>query len=127
MIKKIPSNGGSGGDGTQAKLAVPIRLGDEVVGVVDIRVPEGHEWDADEIDIVQAVAERLSLALESTTLLQATQRRAEFERLTSDISGKIGSTTQFDSILRTAAEELSKVLGGPDVLVQIKPTTQEKP
>jgi len=107
--------------GKTATLAVPIRLRDEVIGVMDVHVPDEHEWDPDEVDIVEAVAERLSLAIESSLLLQATQRRAEIERLTADISSKISSTTQFDSILRTAAEELSRVLGGSEVLVQIQP------
>lgn len=107
--------------GKTATLSVPIRLRDDVIGVMDIRVPEEHEWDPDEVDIVEAVADRLSLAIESSLLLRTTQRRAEIERLTADISGKISSTTQFDSILRTAAEELSRVLGGSEVLVQIQP------
>lgn len=111
--------------GEKANLAVPVRVGGNIVGVIDIRLPEEHEWDPDEIDIVEAVADRLSLALESATLLQVTQRRAEIERLTADISGKISSTTQVDSILRTAAEELSRVLGGSEVLVQIQPEAME--
>lgn len=107
-------------NGENANLAVPIRLAGSIVGVVNIQLPDDHEWDADEIDIAESVADRLSLALESATLLEATQKRAEIERLTADITGKIGSTTQFDSILRTAAEELSRVLGGSDVVVQIQ-------
>lgn len=106
-------------NGQKATLAIPIRLHDEVIGVMDIQVPYTHEWETDEVDIAQAVAERLSLALESSLLLKSTQRRAEIERITADISGKIGATTQFDSILRTAAEELSRVLGGSEVLVQL--------
>jgi GAF domain-containing protein len=106
-------------DGEMATLAIPIRLRDRVIGVMDIQVPQTHQWDIDEIDIAQAVAERLSLALESSLLLKSTQRRAEIERITAEISGKIGATAQFDSILRTAAEELSRVLGGSDVLVQL--------
>ena len=106
--------------GEKATLAIPIRLHDRVIGVMDIQVPYTHEWETDEVDIAQAVAERLSLAIESSLLLKSTQRRAEIERITADISGRIGSTTQFDSILRTAAEELSRVLGGSDVLVQIQ-------
>jgi GAF domain-containing protein len=106
--------------GKNASLAIPIRLRDEVIGVMDIRTQAEHEWDADEIDIAEAVADRLSLALETSLLLRSTQRRAEIERITADISGKIGATTQFDSILRTAAEELSRVLGGSEVLVQIQ-------
>jgi signal transduction protein with GAF and PtsI domain len=106
-------------NGEKAALAIPIRLHDQVIGVMDIQVPYTHEWEIDEVDIAEAVAERLSLALESSLLLKSTQRRAEIERITADISTKIGATAQFDSILRTAAEELSRVLGGSEVLVQL--------
>ncbi|MDQ3006867.1 MAG: GAF domain-containing protein [Chloroflexota bacterium] len=106
--------------GKTPSLTIPIRLRDEAIGVIDIHIAEEHEWDADEVDIAQAVAERLSLALETSLLLQTTQRRAQMERATSEISSKISASTQFDTILRTAAEELSRVLGGSEVLVQIQ-------
>ena len=112
--------------GKTATLAIPIRLRDEVVGVIDIQAPDEHDWDPDEVDIAEAVAERLSLAIETSLLLQTTRRRAEIESLTADISDKISSTTQFDTILRTAAEELSRVLGGSEVLVQIQAESLEK-
>ena len=110
-------------NGRNAILAIPIRLRDEVIGVVDVRTKTDHEWDDDEVDIAEAVADRLSLALEASLLLKSTQRRAEIERITADISGKIGATTQFDSIMRTAAEEISRVLGGSEVVVQIRSET----
>ncbi|HXQ33377.1 MAG TPA: GAF domain-containing protein [Anaerolineales bacterium] len=112
--------------GKTATLAIPIRLRDEVIGVIDIHTTEEHIWDPDEVDITRAVAERLSLALETSLLLQTTQRRAQIERATSEISGKISSSTQFDSILRTAAEELSRILGGSEVLVQIQTEALEE-
>lgn len=107
-------------NGKNPVLAVPIHLRDEVVGIMDIHMPGEHEWDPDEIDIAKAVADRLSLAIETSLLIERTQRRAEIERITSDISGKISSTTQFEAILRTAAEELSRVLGGSEVTVQLQ-------
>jgi GAF domain-containing protein len=111
--------------GKTPALAIPIRLRDQVIGVIDIHIAEEHNWDPDEVDIAQAVAERLSLALETSLLLQTTQRRAQIERATSEISGRISASTQFDSILRTAAEELSRVLGGSEVLVQIQPNSAD--
>jgi GAF domain-containing protein len=107
--------------GKTPALAIPIRLRDRVIGVMDIHAAHGHEWDEDEIDIAEAIADRLSLAIETSLLLKTTQKRAELERITAEISGKIGASTQFDAILRTAAEELSQILGGSDVLVQIQP------
>jgi len=107
--------------GENATLAIPIRLRNEVIGIMNIQVQNAaHDWDPDEVDVAEAVAERLSLALEASLLLKSTQRRAEIERITADISSKLGATTQFDAILRTAAEELSRVLGGSDVLVQVQ-------
>jgi GAF domain-containing protein len=101
-------------------LAIPIHLRGEVVGVLDIRVPTGHDWDPDEVDIVRAVADRLSLALESATLLRTTQRRAEIERLTADISGKIGASVNMRNVLQTAVEELGRVLPGSEVVIQFQ-------
>jgi GAF domain-containing protein len=97
-----------------------------VVGVLDIHVPAGHEWDPDEIDIVKAVADRLSLALESATLLRSTQRRAEIERLTADISGKISSSINLRSVLETAVEELGQVLPGSEVVIQFQTDESRK-
>ena len=121
ISREIVSEGGK-----TPTLAIPIRLRDEVIGVIDIHIAEEHHWDPDEVDIAQAVAERLSLALETSLLLQTTQRRAQIERATSEISSKISASTQFDSILRTAAEELSRILGGSEVLVQIQPDALEE-
>jgi len=104
-----------------SNLTVPIRLRGQVIGVMNLQMPQGHAWNADEVDIAEAVAERLSLAIETSTLLKATQRRADIERITTNITGKLGSSTRFEAILQTAAEELSRTLGGSEVLVQIEP------
>jgi GAF domain-containing protein len=107
-------------DGATATLALPIRLRGEVVGVLDIHVPEGHEWDPDEVDIAKAVADRLSLALESATLLQSTQRRAEIERVIAEISGKISASINLRNVLQTAVEELGHALPGSEVVIQFQ-------
>jgi GAF domain-containing protein len=107
-------------DGDAATLALPIRLREEIVGVMDIHVSSGHDWDPDEVDIAKAVAERLSLALESATLLQSTQRRAEIERLTADISGKVSASINLRNVLQTAVEELGHALPGSEIIIQFQ-------
>ncbi len=112
-------------DNASSSLAIPIRLGGQVVGVINLRASNNRKLTGDDADIAKSVTERLSLAIETATLLEATQHRADIERLTTDISSKIGSSTRFETILQTAAQELSKALGGSDVLVQIEPTSQK--
>ncbi|MCA2002709.1 MAG: GAF domain-containing protein, partial [Chloroflexi bacterium] len=107
------------------KLAVPIRLRGQVVGALHVQARNRRSLTSDDLDIAQAIMERLSLAIETATLIQSTQHRADIERLTAQISSRIGSSTRFETILQTAAEELSKALGGSDVLVQIEPLSVE--
>lgn len=109
----------------RSSLAIPIRLRDQVIGVMQINPRGRNSLSDDDTDIAVAVAQRLSLAIESATLLQSTQQRADIERVTTDITTRISSSTRFETILQTAAQELSRALGGSDVLVQIEPVALE--
>ncbi len=106
-------------------LAVPIRLREQVIGIINLRVPQDKPLNPDDVDIAEAVADRLSLALETSTLLRAAQHRADVERVTAEITGKLSSTIRIEAIIQTAAEELSRALGGSDVTVQIQPAELE--
>ncbi len=108
---------------TPTQLAIPIRLRGDVIGVMSLNIPEGRQWSANEVSIAEAVAERLSLAVETATLIKATQHRANIERVTADITGRISTSANLETILQTAAQELNRALGGSDVLVQIEPVS----
>lgn len=102
-------------------LTVPILLRGEAIGVINLLAPPSRSWNADEVDIAKAVAERLSLAIETSTLLSATQHRADVERLTAEISTRLSASNRMETIIQATAEELSRALGGSDVTVQIQP------
>ncbi len=117
LEKPVLSNAGN----KISSLAIPIRLRGQVIGIMNLQSRNNYPLTQDDADIAEAVSERLSLAIETATLLQTTQHRADVERVTTDISSKISASTRFDTILQTAARELSRALGGSDVLVQIEP------
>jgi GAF domain-containing protein len=112
-------------EGAPSSMAIPISLRGQVIGIISLTARNQRRLTADDADIARAVTERLSLAIETATLLQSTQHRADVERVTTEITSKISSSTQFETILQTAAQELSKALGGSDVLVQIEPASME--
>lgn len=103
-----------------SSLTIPIRLRNNVIGVMSLKTNGDTIITQDEIDIAEAISARLSLAIETATLLRSTQRRADIEKITTDISAKVSSSTRFETILQTAAQELSRALGG-EVIVQIEP------
>ena len=111
-------------EGTQAsdtaELVVPVRLRGEVIGAISISIPGRHQWLDDDIDIAEAVSERLALAMENARLFQSTNRRAERERIVSEISSKISGNIRIESLLETTAQELSQALNGSEVLIQLQ-------
>jgi len=111
-------------DTNAPSLAIPIRLRNEIIGVMNLKTSGNIVITEDEVEIAEAVAERLSLAIETATLLRTTQRRADVEKVTTDISAHVSSSTRFDVILKTAAQELSRALGS-EVVVQIDPVSFE--
>ncbi|MBV6395554.1 MAG: hypothetical protein HFACDABA_01131 [Anaerolineales bacterium] len=108
-----------------AELAVPVRLRGEVIGVLHISIPGKRNWSDDDIDIVEAVSERVALAMENARLFQSTNKRAERERVVSEIASKLSGNIRIESLLETAAQELSQALNGPEVLIQLQSADQD--
>ncbi|MEW6031182.1 MAG: GAF domain-containing protein [Chloroflexota bacterium] len=112
----VQPNGRGRKKGQTSALAVPIRLHDQVIGVLDVQSMEpDRQWREDELDIVESIAERLALALENARLLEDAQHRAERERLVSEITTKVRGATDPQAMIQTAMEELQKALGGSRV------------
>jgi GAF domain-containing protein len=112
-IKTAIQNGSHSLQTASMTVAVPIKLRGQTIGVLDVRSKHGaREWTQDEITLLEAAAERAALALENSRLVESAQRRASRERAIGEISAKIGSVSDMESILQTAVEELGRKIGG---------------
>jgi GAF domain-containing protein len=104
-------------------VSLPIQIRQQVIGVLDVRLDYEHV-PQDMLDLLQATTQRMAMALENARLLEAIKVRAERERMVSDISARVRSATDIDSILKTAAAELGRTLGITEVLVQLRSEQQ---
>jgi GAF domain-containing protein len=107
----------AGNENQPAQFSVPIKLRGETIGNLMVKSPEGTTWNQDQIDLIQAVAERVALSAENARLFDETTRRAERERLVTEITSKIRSTNDPDEMIRTALEELQTALGATQIQV----------
>jgi GAF domain-containing protein/HAMP domain-containing protein len=58
----------------RAALAVPIQVRGQTIGILDLQeIDDEHIWTSDEVDLVQAVADQLGLAIEGARLFEQTQ------------------------------------------------------
>jgi GAF domain-containing protein len=99
------------------QVVVPIELRGETIGTLVVQSPSSARLNQDHLDLIKAVADRVALSAENARLFEETTRRAERERMVSDITGRIRSTSDPQAMIQTAVEELRKALGASRVEV----------
>ncbi len=82
------------------------------------RPPNKRAWTQDEIDLAEAVVERLALAAENARLFAQTTETAAQERKLSEITTRIRSTNDPDEMLQIAINELKQALSVKDVRIR---------
>jgi GAF domain-containing protein len=103
-----------------AALVVPINLRGEAIGALGLQeLTSRRQWSSGEIALIEAVADQMALAIENARLLEETQRRAERERLTAEITAHVRASTDVDTILRTAVREMGHVLRASEGIIHI--------
>jgi GAF domain-containing protein len=98
-----------------SQVVIPIELRGETIGSLVVQSPSTEKLNQEQIDLIKAVAERVALSAENARLFEETTRRAERERLVTDITGKIRSVNDPQAMIQTAMEELRKALGASRV------------
>jgi GAF domain-containing protein/HAMP domain-containing protein len=110
-------------------LLIPLMIFNQMIGVIGLEQEDSsHTWTEDEIAIAQAAANRAALSLENARLLEESQRRASKERMILESTARIGSAINIENILQSTAEELERVLGDSEVVLQFNTSnpSQEK-
>jgi GAF domain-containing protein/HAMP domain-containing protein len=93
-------------------LALPILVrGGHAIGVLETHKSVKHgKWTSDEINVLQNISEQLGIALENARLFQESQRLAQRERVVTEVAGKVWSSSDIESILKTTLQELGRSL-----------------
>jgi GAF domain-containing protein/HAMP domain-containing protein len=111
---------GDGVSSVRTALAVPIKLRDQVVGVIDLHETDAERnWTEDDIAILTAVADQAGLALENVRLIEETERFAQRERTINEINSRVRQTIDLDAILKTAVNELGQSLKAARVVARV--------
>lgn len=115
--KVVNSNGRYAGTEKERRVAIPIKLRGQTIGVVNLKLKEGY--DTTTVSIIEAAAERLAAAMESARLYEEARLRADREQSISRVTTAISASTGYDQILQTTVREIGNILGDTEVAIQI--------
>jgi len=94
--------------GTRAELAVPIRVGERLLGVLDLNSDQPDAFDEEDLFIAQSLADQLALGLENARLFAAErQRRAELKSIQATISA-LSAELHLDTLLHQIVTEAAR-------------------
>jgi GAF domain-containing protein/HAMP domain-containing protein len=109
---------------TRTQLGIPIRIGDRIIGALDIRSDQRQAFSEDDITVFEALADQLAVAIQNASLFGQTVERMEREQTVIDITSKIRSSADIDSMLQTAVRELRHALSAKQARVHLVDTAK---
>ena len=101
-------------------LATPLKLRNQIIGVLGIHDENPDRlWTEDEIALIEAISEQMSLAIENARLFQHTQLDAWRNQVVSEATTRIWASTEIGEVMKAAVVELGEKLKASEVVVHL--------
>lgn len=102
---------------TRAEAAIPLRVGDRILGALDVQSTKPYSFSEDNLRSLQILADQLAVAVANTELFAETQEHLSQHRLLHHITSTAASGTTLEEALESAVNGLQVTLGGDRVTI----------
>jgi GAF domain-containing protein len=110
---------------TASEMAVPLLIGDQLLGVLDVQSDQLRAFTAEDASIQTMLASQVATAVQNARSFAQAQQQAERESTLNIINQKIQSATNVEAVLQIAARELGHVLGAARIKASIGGSTPQ--
>ncbi len=95
---------------TRAELAVPLKLGQRVLGVLDVRSDRRDAFGEDDLFVLGALADQVAVAIENAALHAQTQERLGEVSTLYALANQLTSSLDLDEVLDTIVTILKRTI-----------------
>jgi GAF domain-containing protein/CheY-like chemotaxis protein len=96
---------------TCSELAVPIRIGKEVIGVINVEHPDYNAFDAEDQHALESLAAQAAIAIQNANLFEQTQRRARLLDAAAQVARGATAILDTDKLLSETVRLISDCFG----------------
>ena len=102
---------------TRAEAAIPLKIGDRILGVLDMQSTVPFSFSSNDMNTLQILADQLAIAVNNTELFAETQEHLSQHRLLHHITTSAASGTTLEESLASTVKGLQVTLGGDRVAI----------
>lgn len=95
---------------TQAELAIPLRIGERIIGVFNVESEQRHAFSDEDVRLLTAVAHQAAVALHNAQLYRQTEQERRTATLLADLARMVNSTLDLEEVLNRGLEQLEQVI-----------------
>lgn len=100
---------------TKAELAVPLRVGNRIVGVLDVQSDRRDAFDKEDVTVLQILGNQIGIAIENARLFQETRHRYDamiaLHATSLDMITQLDTAKLLEALLRRGAQLLNAQAG----------------
>lgn len=102
---------------TKAEACLPLKVGERVLGVIDVQSERAFVFTEENIKILQILADQLAVAVVNSELFAEAQERLSQHRLLHHVTTAAASSTTIEEALSSAVQGLQVTLGGDQIAI----------
>ncbi len=106
---------------TKSEVAVPISIGNDVLGVLDVQQNIVAGLKEDDVVLLQSIANQVAIAVRNARSYEESKSKAELETMINTIGQKIQRAGTVEDVLQTAIHEVGMALGASRVSATLQP------
>jgi GAF domain-containing protein len=104
---------------TRSEAAIPLKVGERIVGVLDVQSIHPFAFSEDNLRTLQILADQMAVAVVNSELFAETQEHLSQHRLLHHITTAAASGTTLEEALESAVTGLQVTLGGDRVAIML--------